>query len=212
MQRSSNWSGKIVKFLLINTAGVECMVSVFKAKSGITYESKSYGKNNHSEMLFAAIDEVLNAATLTYQDITNIAACVGPGSFTGLRASLAAVQGLKLASGVSVHGISLLELQAYFIFRALEKNDMDILSVVHTIQKEPSDRVFYQVFSKSLIPQTDFGFCARSELPQGKYAAAGEADSTAIYSAKFAGEYLVHKLSNALPETPLTPIYSRNYG
>ncbi|QJC27556.1 tRNA (adenosine(37)-N6)-threonylcarbamoyltransferase complex dimerization subunit type 1 TsaB [Anaplasma platys] len=200
-----------MQYLIINTSSSECTASVFKVQSGEIYEKKSREKNSHSEMLFEVIDEALSAASLTYEEITDVAAIVGPGSFTGLRASLSAVQGLRLASCAHVHGVSLLELQAYSIYRTSEENDRDILSIVSTIQKEPADKAFYQIFSNSLVPVSDFKFCSKSELPQGLYAAAKNGTDPLVFSAKFVGEYLAHKLQHNLPETPLTPIYSRNY-
>lgn len=200
-----------MKFLLINTSGPECLASVFKVESGEVFDRKSCEKNSHSERLFTLIDEVIDAAKLRYEDITNIAAIVGPGSFTGLRVSLAAVQGLRLASHISVHGVSLLELRAYFIFCNLQQNSRDVMAVIGNMQKEPSDMVFYQIFDKSLVPRSDLKFCPRSEVPVGNYAIGAEVEASAVYDAKFAGEYLVYKIKHGLPETPLSPIYSRHY-
>ena len=60
----------------------------------------------HAEILLPMIGEVLAEAGLGAQDMTRIATTLGPGHFTGLRAGLAAAQGLGLATGAALVGLT----------------------------------------------------------------------------------------------------------
>ena len=73
------------------------------------YEERDSG---HAERLLGLVDEVLGAAGLAFADIDRIAVTLGPGSFTGLRASIAAARALALAAGKPVVGLSSLEAMA----------------------------------------------------------------------------------------------------
>jgi len=66
-------------------------------------------ERGHAESLLPAVEGVLKAAGLLVADLDAIATTVGPGSFTGLRTGLAAAQGLSLAIGKPVVGISRFE-------------------------------------------------------------------------------------------------------
>ncbi len=55
------------------------------------------------------IEEVLAEAGAGYGDLTRIAVCTGPGSFTGLRIGVAAARGLALGCGVPAIGITRFE-------------------------------------------------------------------------------------------------------
>ncbi|MBI1244671.1 MAG: tRNA (adenosine(37)-N6)-threonylcarbamoyltransferase complex dimerization subunit type 1 TsaB [Alphaproteobacteria bacterium] len=59
----------------------------------------------HAEVLLPMVAEVLAEAHLEARALTRIATSCGPGHFTGLRAGLAAAQGMALASGAALVGI-----------------------------------------------------------------------------------------------------------
>lgn len=63
----------------------------------------------HSERLMPAIDQLLRNAGVKSEEINLYAVSTGPGSFTGLRIGIAAVQGLSLAHQKPVIGISTIE-------------------------------------------------------------------------------------------------------
>jgi tRNA threonylcarbamoyladenosine biosynthesis protein TsaB len=52
---------------------------------------------NHAAGLNVMIEEVMQEAGLTFQDLNAIAVCAGPGSYTGLRIGLATAKGLCFA-------------------------------------------------------------------------------------------------------------------
>jgi tRNA threonylcarbamoyladenosine biosynthesis protein TsaB len=73
----------------------------------------------HAESLLPTIDHLLRLLSVELEHIDGFAVAVGPGSFTGLRIGIAAVQGLSFATGKPAAGISALEATA-FRFRYLD--------------------------------------------------------------------------------------------
>jgi len=63
----------------------------------------------HSERLMPAVERLLTDSNLTATDIDLYAVAIGPGSFTGLRIGIATAQGLSLAGGKPLVGVSTLE-------------------------------------------------------------------------------------------------------
>jgi len=59
--------------------------------------------------LVGAIDQLLESAGLTPQELDGFGVTIGPGSFTGLRVGLATAKGLALATGKPLAGVSTLE-------------------------------------------------------------------------------------------------------
>lgn len=61
--------------------------------------------HGHAEALLPLIEATLAEAGLRARDMTRIAVTTGPGHFTGLRAGIAAAQGLIVATGAAAVGI-----------------------------------------------------------------------------------------------------------
>ncbi len=92
------------------TAG-RCAVAVFDGATRII-EREDAMTRGHAERLFPLIGECLEAAGLTYADLTGIAVCTGPGNFTGARIGVAAARGLALSRGVPSVGVDRFEAAA----------------------------------------------------------------------------------------------------
>ena len=75
-----------------------------------TYESAL--KWRHAESLFDGMQDVLRRARWKVQDLTGVAVCIGPGSFTGIRIGLAAARALGQTLKIPVIGLSSLEIMA----------------------------------------------------------------------------------------------------
>jgi tRNA threonylcarbamoyladenosine biosynthesis protein TsaB len=73
----------------------------------------------HAASLLPTIDELLRLLSIDLEAIDGFAVAVGPGSFTGLRIGIAAVEGLSFATGKPAAGVSALEATA-FRFRYLD--------------------------------------------------------------------------------------------
>ena len=64
---------------------------------------------SHSERMLPAIDWLLATLGTSLRDCAAVAVSAGPGSFTGLRAGMAAAKGLAFSLGVPLYGIPTLE-------------------------------------------------------------------------------------------------------
>ncbi|MDI3309913.1 MAG: tRNA (adenosine(37)-N6)-threonylcarbamoyltransferase complex dimerization subunit type 1 TsaB [Thermoanaerobacterium sp.] len=67
----------------------------------------------HSVILMPMMDELLKMAETKKEEITHIAVCEGPGSFTGLRIGAATAKGLAQSLDVPIVGVSSLDALAY---------------------------------------------------------------------------------------------------
>ncbi|OGR34173.1 MAG: tRNA (adenosine(37)-N6)-threonylcarbamoyltransferase complex dimerization subunit type 1 TsaB [Desulfovibrionales bacterium GWA2_65_9] len=80
--------------------------------------------------LAPGIKQVLDSLSLAAKDIRRIACVVGPGSFTGLRMSLALAQGLAAATGAQLAGLDHLELLASEAAQCLEEDRGAVAALV----------------------------------------------------------------------------------
>ena len=67
------------------------------------------GQRNHASFINNHIDEVLKAAGIGLPQLSAIALCGGPGSYTGLRIGVSAAKGLALSIDARLIGIPTLE-------------------------------------------------------------------------------------------------------
>ncbi len=89
----------------------------------------------------------LGDAGVEFSSLSHVAAGCGPGSFTGLRVSLAAAKGVCLAQDIIGLGISGLEAMAFSSSGVL--NGMPILCIADTRR----DNVYAQFFASDMTPQ-----------------------------------------------------------
>ena len=73
-----------MKILAIETTGKYGSASVIDDEGRI-WSAESREEMNHLKGIISLIDEALKAAGITKDDLTHIAASIGPGSFTGIR-------------------------------------------------------------------------------------------------------------------------------
>ncbi len=66
-------------------------------------------KVTHSRRLLSALDWLLLESDVSLTDVDGLAVGLGPGSFTGLRISMATVKGLAMATGKPLLGVSTLD-------------------------------------------------------------------------------------------------------
>lgn len=66
-------------------------------------------KRGHDQRLPMVVSEVMSVAGVSFADVKQIAVCVGPGSFTGIRVGVAFARGLALANNLTAIGVSSLE-------------------------------------------------------------------------------------------------------
>lgn len=78
-------------------------------------------ERGHAAALPPMVDQVLRQAGVTAPDLDAVAAVVGPGGFTGLRAALALAQGVALGAGLPVLGVTTGEALAEAVPPALRR-------------------------------------------------------------------------------------------
>jgi tRNA threonylcarbamoyladenosine biosynthesis protein TsaB len=91
--------------LAFDTAGSACSVAVARGETVLAHERREM-RHGHAEALLPTIDRSTAAAGLMPGEIDIVAVSTGPGGFTGIRAGLAAAQGLALATGARLVGIT----------------------------------------------------------------------------------------------------------
>jgi tRNA threonylcarbamoyladenosine biosynthesis protein TsaB len=88
--------------------------SVVLTENGIALaETRLASSIQHSERLFASVEFIFRFAPFSLPDVDVFAATRGPGSFTGLRIGLAAMEGFAAAYGKPSAGVSTLEALAW---------------------------------------------------------------------------------------------------
>ncbi|WP_231243066.1 tRNA (adenosine(37)-N6)-threonylcarbamoyltransferase complex dimerization subunit type 1 TsaB [Ehrlichia canis] len=185
--------------MTINTSGPICSVATISENQVIHYE-ESTSHNQHSESLFKLIHTLFDKSKNSYSTISDIGVVVGPGSFTGIRVGIAAAQGIHIASNITLHGISNLEMQAYLIAQTT-KNE-NILSVIEV----SNNKFYYQTFNHQLIPTSKIQLLDKDiKCNNSKHNT--QSITAPDFNAKTAALILAYKLQNNLPTLSTTPIY-----
>ncbi|WP_240729892.1 tRNA (adenosine(37)-N6)-threonylcarbamoyltransferase complex dimerization subunit type 1 TsaB [Ehrlichia minasensis] len=185
--------------MTINTSGPICSVAIISENQVIHYE-ESTSHNQHSESLFKLIHTLFDKSQNSYSTISDIGVVVGPGSFTGIRVGIAAAQGIHIASNITLHGISNLEMQAYLIAQT-NKNE-NILSVVEV----SNNKFYYQTFNHQLIPTSKIQLLDKN-LKCNTHKHYTQSITAPDFNAKTAALILAYKLQNNLPTLSTSPIY-----
>jgi tRNA threonylcarbamoyladenosine biosynthesis protein TsaB len=89
----------------IETAGSRCSVAAASGRAILAAESRPM-RHGHGEALMPMVDRVMAAAVLAPRQLGLVAAAIGPGGFTGIRAGLAAAQGIAIAIGARLIGVT----------------------------------------------------------------------------------------------------------
>lgn len=98
-----------MNYLLIDTA---CGTRAVIEYDGRTYYAENTA-NAGSEALMPLIDGLLKSAGIRLDELDVLGACVGPGSFTGLRIGLATVKTICYALGKRCFAVNNLRLYSY---------------------------------------------------------------------------------------------------
>jgi tRNA threonylcarbamoyladenosine biosynthesis protein TsaB len=94
-----------MRFAAVETSTEWCSVAVFRDGEIACVERRA--TNRHSELALPMLHRLLKGSEL--QQLDAVAFGAGPGAFTGLRIACGIAQGLALARGLPVLGVSTLE-------------------------------------------------------------------------------------------------------
>lgn len=89
-------------WLALDTSGRRASAAL-GAPGGVTLQRDVEGPRVHAARLLPLVDELLAAAGLRLDAVTDLALADGPGSFTGLRVGAAAAKALVRTRGVALH-------------------------------------------------------------------------------------------------------------
>lgn len=93
-----------MKLIAIETSTQACSVAL-KVDDDVLSDHRLVDRE-HAALLLPMLDELLTEAGLSATDIQGVVYGQGPGSFTGVRIAAAAAQGLAVAAGCGVQGVS----------------------------------------------------------------------------------------------------------
>ena len=98
-----------------------------------------------AEVLLPQIENLLKNAHLSFDNIGLLAVCIGPGSFTGVRSSIAAARSFSLAlPNMQITGVSAFEAYVH----SLEINELSAFNAV--IIETKRDDFYFQLFNGKL--------------------------------------------------------------
>lgn len=101
-----------MKILAIESSALTASVAVCEDSLPIASMTLQTG-HTHSDTLLPMVEQLLEHAGWSVQDIDLFAVPVGPGSFTGIRIGVSLIKGLAFDSGKPCVGVSSLEGMAY---------------------------------------------------------------------------------------------------
>lgn len=130
--------------LAFDTTADGCSIALLKDTVIIgKYEQEmDFGQ---AEVLIPQIEELLNKNNLTFSQIGLLGVCIGPGSFTGVRSSIAAAKAFALANPqMAVTGVSAFEAYVH----SLGLNELSHLNAV--IIETKREDFYFQLFNGKL--------------------------------------------------------------
>lgn len=111
-----------MKILTIDTSGEFAIVTVTDTDSKKTATEVSHDVMSHLRLLIPMIQKALDKAGIKKEEITHIAAAVGPGSFTGIRIGLATAKVMAQMMNLPIIPLSSLEIYAYADYTSRDEN------------------------------------------------------------------------------------------
>lgn len=106
MKQDMNW------ILAISSTSHFLNVAVFSVQNGQNVSFSEFAQRQQAGMLHTVVGRVLADAGITLQDLSLLAVCTGPGSYTGIRIGMSAVLGYQLALEIPAVGVSSLDVLA----------------------------------------------------------------------------------------------------
>lgn len=126
-----------MKILSIDTSTTLASVSYYDGKE--IYEENINNEITHSEKLLVLIDKVLKNNNCKISDIDLFACTTGPGSFTGIRISIASIKAFAQASNKKIYGRNTLDVLAF-------RKDLDSKYICSMLDAK-NENVYYSLYS-----------------------------------------------------------------
>lgn len=107
-----------MKILSIDTSSKICGVTISDNENVLIHLSNDDEKT-HSVKLMPMVDRALKSTNLSLNDISLLAVCTGPGSFTGVRIGIATIKAFSDVKHIPIVGVSSLESLAYNVIEKI---------------------------------------------------------------------------------------------
>lgn len=122
--------------MALNTTQAACDIALSGGNGQLATASEEMVRGQDAR-LPELVEELLAREALGLSDLSRLAVCVGPGSFTGVRIGVAYARGLALALGIPCTGVTSLEASIPESHRATR------VRVALQAQKRPPDITFW---------------------------------------------------------------------
>jgi tRNA threonylcarbamoyladenosine biosynthesis protein TsaB len=103
--------------LAFDTSLAACSAAILPNGAALPIQRFERMERGHAEALFPMIEAVMAEAGCGFGNLTKLAVTVGPGTFTGVRAGIAAARGFALAAKLPVVTATSLEVMARGLVR-----------------------------------------------------------------------------------------------
>ncbi len=141
-----------MRILAFDTSGNACSAAVWRDGS-VAARRREAMDRGHTEALMPMVLGTLQDAECRFADLDWLAVTIGPGSFTGIRAGLAAAQGITLARALPALGIDTFATVLWSVARALPAGADDRLRVIALDSRR--EEIYVRIFSPSGEPLTE---------------------------------------------------------
>ena len=131
------------RILALETSTLSCSVALFDSDACVHSEQRCEEQHVHASNLLPMIDAALKAAGWQASDLSAVAVCAGPGSYTGLRIGTSTAKGICHAQGIPLIAINSLEIQAY---HAVANGPLEAGATVIAVMDARRDEVYTQTF------------------------------------------------------------------
>lgn len=188
--------------LAFDTSMAACSAAILQDGAASSIQRFERMERGHAEALFPMIEAVMAQAGRGFGDLTKIAVTAGPGSFTGVRAGVAAARGFALAAKLPVVAATSLEVMARGLVRRSSASERaGGFMVAHDARRE---EFYLQGFSAEGEPLSEPELCGLSEAAdaalQGIGLVVGSGAAAIALEAARRGRELRAGFADLLPE------------
>jgi len=136
----------------IETATTVCSAAI-TLDGKIVVDKKLYSERSHANELTLLIQELMNEASISFQDLGAIALSEGPGSYTGLRIGTSTAKGLCYGLGLPLITVSTLKAMAFEVARMTEDSNALYAPMIDARRMEVYTALYTSSMKEELEPQ-----------------------------------------------------------
>jgi len=132
-------------FLAIDTSTDICSLAIYSNEQIFSLNNNSKDKKNN-QVILDQLQEVLNKAQISLNNLDAVILSAGPGSFTGLRVAASVAQSLAFANNIKIIRLSSLQIIAEFL-----RDNLDSINDTHKIyiaQDARKSEIYFAEYTK----------------------------------------------------------------